>query len=217
MPQIPKPVILQRDRKTYAIRPRTPMGMVTAEVLESIAAAIRKYDIPFAKITAGQRFMLSGVQLEDLDALRDDLGPLGQVCGYYVQACPGTAVCRLGLGNSLEIGSRIDEMMLGMPLPAKVKVGVSGCPLCCGESYVRDVGLLARKEGWTVIIGGSSSGRPRIGDILAQSLDADQAVELVENFLAHYRENAKKSVRVARFVNRVGIDAVMAALHLDRA
>ena len=36
MPDIPKGAILQRDKETYAIVPRTPVGLVSPEDLERI-------------------------------------------------------------------------------------------------------------------------------------------------------------------------------------
>ena len=72
-----------------------------------------------------------------------------------------------------------------MELPAKVKIGVSGCPMTCGESFVRDIGVQGKKNGWTFIFGGNSGGHPRIGDVLAEDLTTEQVLEL-----------ARKSVRI---------------------
>jgi NAD(P)H-nitrite reductase large subunit len=43
---------VQRDKQTYAIVPRMPMGLVTPDVLETIAAVARKHQIPIIKITS---------------------------------------------------------------------------------------------------------------------------------------------------------------------
>ncbi len=56
----PKGAFIQRDQKTYAIVPRTPMGLVTPEVLENIARVARKHQIPVIKITSAQRMALVG-------------------------------------------------------------------------------------------------------------------------------------------------------------
>ena len=141
----PKGAILQRDKQTYAIVPRTPVGIVTPDDLESIARVARKYKIPVIKITSGQRFALVGLQKEDVDpiwdALNMDVGKAVELCLHYVQACPGTAVCKFGVQDSLGIGMEIESFFSSMDLPAKVKIGVSGCPFCCGESFVRDLGM----------------------------------------------------------------------------
>lgn len=207
-----KGAILQRDGATYAIVPRTPVGLVTAEQLETIAAVTRKYNIPIIKITSGQRFALVGIREEQVDDVWRDLGigigKATELCLHYVQACPGTTVCRYGMQDSLGLGTELESLFSGIELPAKLKMGVSGCPFCCGESYVRDIGAFAKKSGWTVIIGGSSARRPRIGDVIAQDLSGEAVMELVKKILEYYRKNGKSKERMAQFVDRVGIEAI---------
>ena len=208
--------ILQRDRETYAIVPRTPLGMVTPQVLESIAQVVKKYEIPVVKITSGQRMALVGLKEADVaPAWKDlgmDVGRATELCVHYAQACPGTAVCRFGVQDSLGMGMELEKLFVGMSLPAKVKFGVSGCPMCCGESYVRDVGVLGKKKGWTVIFGGNSGGRPRIGDVIAEDLGKEEAVDLIKRVLEYYAANGKKKERTARFMERIGVDALKEAI-----
>ena len=45
----PRGAILQRDKQTYAIVPRTPVGLIKPEQLEAIATVVRKYNIPIIK------------------------------------------------------------------------------------------------------------------------------------------------------------------------
>ena len=208
--------ILQRDKKTYAIVPRSPVGVVTPEILEQIAGVVKKYEIPVVKITSGQRMALVGIKEEDVDpAWKDlglDVGRATELCVHYAQACPGTAVCRFGVQDSLGLGMELEELFAGMELPAKVKFGVSGCPMCCGESYVRDVGVLGKKKGWTVIFGGNSGGRPRIGDVIATDLTREDVIALVRRCLEYYAANGKKKERTARFIDRIGADAFKEAV-----
>jgi len=208
----PKGAILQRDKETYAIVPRIPVGLVTPEKLENIAKVARKYKIPIIKITSGQRFALVGIKKDDLDNIWKDLdmdmGKATELCLHYVQACPGTAVCKFGVQDSLGLGMEIEKLFSGIDLPAKVKIGVSGCHFSCGESFVRDIGILGMKKGWTLIVGGNSGHRARIGDILAENLSKDEIIDLTKKVLEYYKNNAKKRERMARFVNRIGIEAI---------
>jgi NAD(P)H-nitrite reductase large subunit len=210
MPDIPKGAILQRDKETYAIVPRTPVGMLKPEDLEALAKVARKYHIPVIKITSGQRFALVGMKKDDVDNIWSDLGmdvgKAKELCLHYVQACPGTAVCKFGMQDSLGLGMEIEEFFSEMDLPAKVKIGVSGCPFCCGESFVRDIGIFGKKKGWTFIVGGSSARRPRIGDVLTEDLSKEQVIALTKRTLEYYRDKANKKERMARFVDRIGIE-----------
>lgn len=212
----PKGAILQRDKKTYAIVPRTPVGLVTPEILEALARVGKKYEIPIMKITSGQRIALVGLEQDQVDAVWEDLkmdvGPAVGLCVHYVQACPGTEVCKFGVRDSLGLGIELEEMFVGKELPAKMKVGVSGCPMCCAESYVRDIGLIGKKKGWTVVVGGNASGKPRIADTLVENLTRPEAVDVVGRFMDFYRDNATKRSRSSMLLKKVGIDAVKAAI-----
>lgn len=210
MSETPRGAFIQRDRETFGIVPRTPMGMITPDFMENVAKAVRKYEIPVIKITSAQRLALVGMKPEVVEDVWKDIGsevgPAVELCVHYVQACPGTAVCKFGLQDSLGLGAKLEELFVGMELPAKAKIGVSGCQNNCGEGYVRDFGVFAKKSGWTVIFGGNSARRPRIGDIIAEDLNEDEVVALAKNCFEYYRDNAKRRERTARFIERIGIE-----------
>lgn len=214
--QEPQGAILQRDKKTYAIVPRTPVGMISADTLEAIARVVRKHQIPIVKITSGQRLALVGLEKEQIEPVWRELGTgIGQataLCLHYVQACPGNSVCKFGINDSLGLGMELEQDLSGMDFPAKLKIGVSGCPMCCAESYMRDLGFFAKSKGWTVVVGGNAGGRPRIGDVLAVELPREEAVALGLKFLRYYQEKGNPRERTARFVQRLGIDTIKAAV-----
>ena len=204
-----KGAILQRDKETYAIVPRTPVGLITPEILRKIADVVDRYNIPIMKIISGQRLALIGIKEDEINNVWNDLeidvGKAKELCVHYVQACPGTDVCQFGKQDSLGMGIELENLFYSKALPAKVKIGVSGCPLCCGESYVRDIGLVGKKNGWTVIFGGNSGGKPRVGDVIAENLTKDEAIRVIKDCLQYYKENGKNKERTARFITRVGI------------
>ncbi|MDK9708585.1 MAG: NAD(P)/FAD-dependent oxidoreductase [Desulforhopalus sp.] len=212
----PLNAILQRDNTTYAIVPRIPGGLLSHDHLRAIADVVEKYHIPIVKITSGQRLALVGLKEEDLSAIYEDLsmtpGKATELCLHYVQACPGTEVCKFGVQDSLGFGIELENLLSTRDLPAKLKVGVSGCPFCCSESLVRDIGILAKKTGWTVSFGGHSGKRPRIGDIFAEGLSNEATIQLINTFLDFYRDNGKIKERTSQFVERIGVDAVKAQI-----
>lgn len=206
-----------QNHKTYTVMPDLDMGMVTPGELEKIAAVCRKYAVPAAKVTSAQRLALLGTHPELLAELQRDLHipdqpPHVRNRVHYVQACPGSRWCRYGIRDSLQVGAAIGSLVLAGPLPAKIKVGVSGCRMCCAESWVRDVGLVAQRNGWRLIFGGNAAGRPRIGDVVAEDLNDTEAVALVERCLNFYIKNAKYKTRSARFMERFGIEQLKKGL-----
>lgn len=206
----PKNAILQRDKKTYAIVPRIPGGLIQKDHLKALSEVTEKYDIPIVKITSGQRIALVGIKEEDIENIYNDLGMdpghANELCLHYVQSCPGTEVCKFGIQDSLGLGIKLEDILTGIDLPAKLKLGVSGCQFCCAESLVRDIGLIGKKNGWTVAFGGHSGNRPRIADIIGTDLAVHDAIELIKRCIAYYTENGKKKERASRFIERVGVE-----------
>jgi len=207
-----KGAILQRDKETYAIVPRIPMGVLNPEVLEKLAKVARKYKVRIIKITSGQRITLVRIKPEDIDNAWKDLemevGPAEGLCVHYVQACPGTETCKFGQRDSLGLAAKIEKMYVGKQgfIPAKTKFGISGCRLNCAESYLRDIGAFATPDGWTVVVGGNSGGRPRIGDVISENLSEEKALNLVKKCLDYYSKNARPKERMPRFIQRIGIE-----------
>lgn len=205
------------NQKTYLVLPHFQAGLLSPEDLEQLAALARKYQIPKTKITSAQRVAFLGMEPEALEALKIELQipetlPHIRHRVHYVQACPGSTWCRFGQGDALSMGERIKDIELEGPLPYKVKVGISGCRFCCCESWIRDVGLTAEKKGWRFSFGGNGAGRPRIGDLVAEGLNDDDALALVTRTLNYYLREATFKTRSARFMERFGIEALQKAV-----
>jgi NAD(P)H-nitrite reductase large subunit len=216
MGDMPDGAILQRDGNTYAVITRTPAGLITPDHLERVAAVARKHGVPTLKITSGQRIALVGIPGEKLGGVFRDLGKdadmTGGPCLHYVRACPGTETCRFGVQDSMGLAAALEEKFRGRTYPAKLKMGISGCPRCCGESHTRDIGILGTNRGWTVIFGGNGGTRPRIGDVVAKDLSTDEALDFVDRLLGYYGNHAKPKERTARFMERTGTDTLRSEL-----
>ncbi|MFP4170236.1 MAG: NAD(P)/FAD-dependent oxidoreductase [Methanomassiliicoccales archaeon] len=204
-----KGAIIQRDKETFAIAPHIPGGIVQPDQLRKIADVAEKYGAKAMKITSAQRIALVGLREEDIDDVWADLGmPPGAAIGLCVRSvkfCPGTTFCKRGIQDSVGMGMKMDERYHGMELPQKLKIAVSGCPNCCAESWVRDVGLIGGKKGWTLVVGGTSGRKPRIAQELASDLSDEEAVETIDRVINHYKENSDK-MRLGRFIEEIGFD-----------
>jgi NAD(P)H-nitrite reductase large subunit len=212
----PTGAILQRDGKTFAVTTRVPAGIVTPEQLETIATAGRKYRVPVMKITSGQRIVFAGLEPDDVPKIIADLGPFAKPetapCVKFVQACLGTDWCRYGKQDSIGLARLIDEQFKNQTFPAKIKIGVSGCPRCCSESHTRDIGIVGTPKGWTVFFGGNAGTRPRFGDRIAQDLTAGDAMDCAQCLAGYYRDHAKPHERTARFMERIGMETLKSEL-----
>ena len=212
----PTGAVLQRDGKRYAVATRIPAGIITPGQLETIAAAGRKYQVPVMKITSGQRILFAGLEPQDVPRVIADLGPLAKPetapCVKFVQACLGTDWCRYGRQDSIGLACTLDEAFRDQAFPAKIKIGVSGCPRCCSESHTRDIGMAGTPNGWSVFFGGNAGTKPRFGDLIARDLTGNEAVDCALRLAGYYRDHAKQHERTARFMERIGMDQLKSDL-----
>jgi NAD(P)H-nitrite reductase large subunit len=153
------------------------------------------------------------VEEKDIGMIREELGPLGG--GMFlpgvriVQSCPGNAYCKNGTQDSLSLASALSNRYTEIKLPAKLKIGISGCPRCCGQSKVRDIGIVGSNNGWTVFFGGNSGYRCREGDTVVSGIQTGRTMELVDRLMTWYQSEAKEKERTARFMERVESDEAL--------
>jgi len=211
-----KGAIIQRDKETYAVAPHIPCGVVTPELLRKIADTAEKYNAQAMKITGATRIALVGLREEDIDNVWKDLdmtpGAAVGLCVRSVRACPGTTFCKLGQQDALGVGMELDKRYHGVELPGKFKMAVSGCKINCAESWVRDLGLFGKPNGWTLVVGGNVGNNPRIAQELAAELNDEQALEKIDQVIAYYKETASKGERMGKMIDRIGFETVTAAL-----
>ncbi|WP_299982945.1 NAD(P)/FAD-dependent oxidoreductase [Desulfobacula sp.] len=212
-----KGVIRQRGREneTYAIAPHIPCGIVKPEQLRKLADVAQKHNVSDLKITSAARIALIGIREDQVDEIWEDLGmDTGHATGLCVRSikvCPGTTYCRLAKQDSLKMGMELDEAYHGMVLPSKMKMGVSGCKIQCAENCIKDISLYGTKDGWTIMIGGNGSARPRLADILAEDLSFKDARALVAKVMDYYKEHSKRE-RMGRMIERIGLGTIKSDL-----
>ncbi|MCF7889457.1 MAG: hypothetical protein K9L78_04980, partial [Victivallales bacterium] len=146
--------------------------------------------------------------------LGTDSGQAIGLCFHYVQACPGNSLCKYGVQDSIGLALELEKKYYGTEFPAKMKIGVSGCTICCSESYLRDIGIVGKKSGWTLSLGGNSGSNPRIGNVIVQKLTEEELFTIIDKFLTYYIKYAKKKERTSKFIKRIGIDEVRKNLGL---
>lgn len=211
-----KGAIPQKDGETYGIAPHIPCGLLTPDLMRRLADVAEKYQVKAIKITGATRLALIGLKEADIDRVWEDLkldqGAAVGLCIRSIRACPGNMYCKIGQQDALGVGLKLDAAYHGKALPGKFKMAVSGCPLSCAESWVRDIGLIGRKDGWALVIGGNVGANPRIAQELVAGLDEGAALAAVEKVIACYTREAQKGERLGKTIDRVGLDPFKSAL-----
>jgi nitrite reductase (NADH) large subunit len=212
---------IQKDG-TFSVVPRMWGGLTTAKELRAIADVADKFQIPTVKVTGGQRIDLLGIRKEDLPAVWADLNAAGLVSGAAyakglrtVKTCVGSEWCRFGTQDSTGLGVKLERYLCGSWTPAKLKLGVSGCPRNCAEATVKDIGIICVESGYDIHIAGAAGLHVRGTDLLGHVSTEEEAIEHVAAVTQLYREQGAYLERVYKWVDRVGLDKVRAAIMDD--
>ena len=209
---------IQKDG-TYSVVPRMWGGMTTPDELRAIADVADKFAIPAVKVTGGQRIDLLGVRKEDLPAVWADLNAAGMVSGHAyakglrtVKTCVGSEWCRFGTQDSTGLGIRLEKFMWGSWTPAKVKLGVSGCPRNCAEATCKDIGVVCVDSGYEIHVGGAAGLHIRGTELLTRVATEQEVVWVICAVTQMYREQGWYLERIYKWMDRVGLDAIKAAV-----
>ena len=205
---------IQKDG-TYSVVPRMWGGVTSANELRAIADVVDKFAIPTVKVTGGQRIDLLGIKKDDLPAVWSDLNAAGMVSGHAygkalrtVKTCVGSDWCRFGTQDSTALGVRIEKFMWGSWTPAKVKMGVSGCPRNCAEATCKDIGVICVDSGYEIHIGGAAGLHIRGTELLTKVASEDEAVWTICAISQLYREEACYGERIYKWMVRVGLESI---------
>jgi nitrite reductase (NADH) large subunit len=209
---------IQKDG-TYSVVPRMWGGLTNPRELRAIADVAEKYNIPTVKVTGGQRIDLLGVRKEDLTAVWADLNDAGMVSGHAyakglrtVKTCVGTEWCRFGTQDSTGLGVKIERFMWGSWTPAKVKMGVSGCPRNCAESTCKDVGVICVDSGYEIHFAGAAGLHIKGTQLLCKVPEEDECIEVIAALTQLYREQGHYLERMYKWADRVGVESIRATV-----
>ena len=209
---------IQKDG-TYSVVPRMWGGLTSAAELRAIADVVEKFAIPTVKVTGGQRIDLLGVKKDDLPKVWADLNRAGMVSGHAyakglrtVKTCVGSDWCRFGTQDSTGLGVRLEKFMWGSWTPAKVKLGVSGCPRNCAEATCKDIGVVCVDSGYEIHVGGAAGLHIQGTQLLTKVATEDEAVWTICAVTQLYREEGWYLERIYKWMDRVGLETIRAAV-----
>lgn len=212
---------IQKDG-TYSVVPRMWGGVTSAAELRTIADIVDQYKIPAVKMTGGQRIDLLGITRENLPHVWSRLNEAGMISGAAyakglrtVKTCVGSTWCRFGTQDSTGLGIRLEKFLWGSWSPAKLKLGVSGCPRNCAESTCKDIGIICTDSGFDIHYGGAAGLEVYETTLLCHVESEDEAVEIIAALTQFYREDGHYLERIYKWMKRIGHTTIRAQIIED--
>ena len=140
-------IIRQKENGLVTLRVLSCTGIFSARQLCTLATVAETFGNGTLVMTARMNAEVPGITLHDTDDAIQALSAGGCTIGSTgtnvrsVTACKGTT-CRFGLFDTQALGSSLQELYGSMPMPKKVKIGVTGCPNNCMRVDEQDIGLM---------------------------------------------------------------------------
>lgn len=131
----------------YSARVKIPAGILTSEIMETIAQLARKYGRGEIYLTSRLGIEIPGIAEESFSDFQQELAQKGLMlagCGHRMRpvvACKGTVCVNSNL-DTFRLAWEIDQQYYdGLSLPNKFKIGLAGCPIGCSKPNLNDVGF----------------------------------------------------------------------------
>lgn len=199
---------IRNGKRTYSITPHIPGGFVTIETMQKIVDVAKKYN-GVLKITSGQRIMITNLLQDDIPEIWNELKMKPAVKSVNsiknVEMCPA-GFCKREKFNTIGTGMKLSKKYMWMEMPCRTKIGVAGCRNACGSVYSKDIGVIADKTGFLVCAGGSAGYNPRSSDIIVKDVSENRALEIVDNIIEYYKENAYDGEKLGFFIDRISLE-----------
>lgn len=204
---------MQKDG-TYSVVPRVPGGEITPDQLIAIGQVAKDFGL-YTKITGGQRIDLFGARVDELPHIWERLIDAGMESGHAygkalrtVKSCVGLTWCRYGQQDSTTLAIDLELRYRGLRSPHKLKSAVSGCTRECAEAQSKDFGIIATERGWNLYVCGNGGIKPQHAVLLAEDLDTETLIRIIDRFLMFYIRTADRLERTATWFNKLegGVD-----------
>jgi sulfite reductase beta subunit-like hemoprotein/DNA-binding response OmpR family regulator len=199
-----------------------PLGELTADALDALAAACEAAGDGVLRPTRDQNVVVRDVPVARVGPLRDALGAHGLVVGtehpaHDVRSCVGAPVCALAITATHDLARALWDLP-ALRRNSGVRVSISGCPASCTRHQAADLGLAGnlvslhgrRVPGYRVHLGGDLR-RDRLGRVLGR-VAADHVPALVEAVVGVWENQRVGRESLADTVGRVGVRVFVDAL-----
>ncbi|MBM7704663.1 nitrite/sulfite reductase [Metabacillus iocasae] len=204
-----------------------PVGRLDADEVLELARISKEYGNGEIRTCNSQNLIIPNVLNEKTDELlkekifeRITVRP-NSFIGYSV-SCTGIEYCNLALVETKERMRRIaEELDQTITLDVPVRFHMVGCPNSCGQRQIADIGLQGIKmrtkdkqmvEAFEIYVGGTLNAGGKFNEKLKGKVNAEQLIDVLADFLTHFKEEKLLGENFHEFFNRVGIESLQEKL-----
>lgn len=141
--------INQNDKEFFTVRIRVLAGNIMAEQMAKLSEISQIFGRGYIGLTTRLNVEIPWIKHEHLVEVKRELEKAGLSPGGTgptvrpIVACKGT-ICQHGLGDTQLLCRLLDEKYFTLEMPAKLKIGIAGCPNNCAKVQLNDIGFIGQ-------------------------------------------------------------------------
>ncbi|MGQ4596569.1 nitrite/sulfite reductase [Nocardia sp. R6R-6] len=198
-------------------------GRVSGTILTKVADAAERIGSDRIRFTPYQKLIVLDVPDDKVDALIDELEPLGlqarpSLWRRNLMACSGIEFCKLSFAETRkrsqvlvpELEQRLADLNAQLDVP--ITININGCPNSCARSQIADIGFKGQLvddgtgnqvEGFQVHLGGSLGLDSAFGRKLRQhKVTTDELGDYIERVVRNFVKQRADGERFAQWAVR---------------
>lgn len=158
-------------------------------------------------LTTAQNLRLLAVPKEQAEAVKERLAKLGadfKAPGKFLlpKVCVGMPHCNLATIDTKELSTKIlSKFDLGKKYKGKVKIGLSGCALCCSGAKTTDIGVIASRKGFDIYVGGKVGPNPKEGRLIKTQVGEEEVIQTIETLISFHDSKTEKKQRLFKLLD----------------
>ena len=206
----------QKQEGSHYVGVVFPVGRMTCDQANSLAAIADQYGSGTIRLTVWQNLIIPDIDAGDIEAVQSAIESIGldwQASSIRsgLVACTGIKGCKFAAadtkGQALQLADYLEERF---DLDVPINIHFTGCPNSCAQHYIGDIGMRGTKvevgeemvEGYEIVIGGGYANNQRIARQLFPEVAFEDIPPLIERLITFYLDQRTDGESFADFAGR---------------
>jgi ferredoxin-nitrite reductase len=190
----------QKQDGLWAVGVSVPVGRLTADELDGVAAIAQRFGDGGLRTTYDQNLIVTGIPATlrsevEYEIARHGLTFEPDSLSRNTVACTGKQFCNIAVTETKGYAYRlIEELRRRRVQLHGVRIAMSGCPSSCAMTYTADIGLKGVKirrglkvlDAFDLYVGGGMGPEIHMGTLFQKGVPFDQLPEVVEGLVREF-------------------------------
>ncbi len=194
------------DEKNISITVLVAAGRLPLEIMAAAHRLAVQHGFGIYLSTA-QNLRLNDVPESVAGEVKNTLAALGaefKAPGKLLmpRVCVGQGYCKLGVVDIQALNRKILDVFADRKtFKAKVKLAISGCTMCCSNTKLSDIGIMATRNGYDVFVGGKGGPFPKVGRRIEKSVSEERVLEVVSDLIDFHDKKTANKQRMHKLIS----------------